>query len=374
MPREHILRVNAAEATDYQSVSRSSRTSENVWSAPVATPSFTPSAYRDGAVGTQSKTSLASWRARTLAALPRLSRDTLTDADVVRYNRDGFIVVPGVLSETEVAGLREATDELITKARQSAHNEVYDLEPGHTAESPKVRRIKTPDRWDSRFAAMVRQPGIVACLQALWGPNIRYDTSKLNMKAAGFGSPVEWHQDWAFYPHTNDDLAAVGIMIDDVDEKNGPLLVLPGTHRGPVYDHHADGRFCGAIDPTNVDVDFSAAVPCMGKAGSITIHHARAVHASAPNTSLVPPLLSHAVPERRRVAACQRRLTGRRGTPSWCRARIRSSHAAPRCRCGCLCRPLPIRVQSTRTSAGWRTASSAANTSLAPRSEARYRR
>ena len=210
-----------------------------------------------------------------------LSRD-----DVERYERDGFIVVPGVLGEGEVAGLRQATDELVARSRSVAeHNEVYDLEPGHAAEMPKVRRIKTPDRWDPRFAAMVRHPGIVACLQALWGPNIRFDTSKLNMKAAGFGAPVEWHQDWAFYPHTNDDLAAVGVMIDDVDETNGPLLVLPGSHRGPVHDHHAGGRFCGAMDPTRIDLDFGKAVPCTGKAGSITIHHVRAVHASAPNTS-----------------------------------------------------------------------------------------
>ena len=210
----------------------------------------------------------------------------LTATDIDRYARDGFIVVPGVLSDAEVAGLRQATDELVAKSRDvTSHNEVYDLEPGHSREMPKVRRIKTPDRWDARFAAMVRHPGIVACLQALWGPNVRYDTAKLNMKAAGFGSPVEWHQDWAFYPHTNDDLAAVGVMIDDVDETNGPLLVLPGSHRGPVHDHHAEGRFCGAMDPAKVDLDFASAVPCLGKAGSITIHHVRAVHASAPNTS-----------------------------------------------------------------------------------------
>jgi ectoine hydroxylase-related dioxygenase (phytanoyl-CoA dioxygenase family) len=210
----------------------------------------------------------------------------LSRADVERYNRDGFIVVPGVLSDAEVDGLREASDDLVFKSRcVNVHSDIYDLEPGHTAEAPKVRRIKTPDRWDPRFAAMVRHPGIIACLQALWGPNIRFDTSKLNMKAAGFGSSVEWHQDWAFYPHTNDDLAAVGIMIDDVDEENGPLLVIPGSHRGPIYDHHAGGRFCGAMDPTNVDVDFSRSVACTGRAGSITIHHARTIHASAPNRS-----------------------------------------------------------------------------------------
>jgi phytanoyl-CoA hydroxylase len=210
----------------------------------------------------------------------------LSRADIDRYDRDGFIVVPGVLGDEEVASLRDAADELVSKSRTVAsHNEVYDLEPGHTADMPKVRRIKTPDRWDPRFAAMVRHPGIIGCLQALWGENVRFDTSKLNMKAAGFGSPVEWHQDWAFYPHTNDDLAAVGIMIDDIDQENGPLLVVPGTHCGPVHDHHAEGRFCGAIDPAKVQLDFKRAVPCTGSAGSITIHHVRAVHGSAPNIS-----------------------------------------------------------------------------------------
>ena len=222
-------------------------------------------------------------------ALRRTGATMLSQADLDRYHREGFIVVPDVLSEAEVLSLREATDEFVAKSRSvSAHNEIYDLEPGHSPEIPRVRRVKTPDRWDARFAAMVRHPGIVGCLQALWGENIRFDTSKLNMKAAGFGSPVEWHQDWAFYPHTNDDLAAVGIMIDDIGIENGPLLVLPGTHRGPVYDHHADGIFCGAIDPAKVDLDFAGAVPCTGKAGSITIHHVRAVHGSAPNRSAHP--------------------------------------------------------------------------------------
>ena len=210
----------------------------------------------------------------------------LSRADVERYDRDGFIVVPDVLSAEEVAGLRAATDALVERSRAvEDHNEVYDLEPGHSADEPRVRRIKTPDKWDGRFAAIVRHPRIVACLQALWGPNIRFDSAKLNMKAAGFGAPVEWHQDWAFYPHTNDDLAAVGVMIDDMAEENGPLMVIPGSHKGPVHDHHADGRFCGAIDPTKTALDYQSAMPCLGKAGSISIHHVRAIHASAPNTS-----------------------------------------------------------------------------------------
>ena len=131
-----------------------------------------------------------------------------------------------------------------------------------------------------------RAPGILEVLKQLWGPSIRFDVSKLNLKAAGYGAPVEWHQDWAFYPHTNDDLAAVGIMMDDVDDANGPLMVLPGSHLGPIFDHHDEaGFFCGAIDPGRGEVDFSRAVKLTGPAGSITIHHARTVHGSATNTS-----------------------------------------------------------------------------------------
>jgi len=55
------------------------------------------------------------------------------------------------------------------------------------------------------------------------------------------------------------------------------------------YDHHGpDGRFCGAIDPEASGLDLSQAAPCLGKAGSITVHHVRAVHGSATNFSGKP--------------------------------------------------------------------------------------
>ena len=133
-----------------------------------------------------------------------------------------------------------------------------------------------------RWRAIPRSPSILA---QLLGPAIRQHGGKLNMKSAGYGSPVEWHQDWAFYPHTNDDVLATGIYLDDCDMDNGPLMVIPGSHHGPTYDHHADGRFCGAMNPEACDIDFAKAVPLMGPAGSMTIHHVRLVHGSALNRS-----------------------------------------------------------------------------------------
>jgi len=213
----------------------------------------------------------------------------ISDKDVETYNRRGYLVVPGVLTEEEVADLRRVTEEFVEGSRKvTDHTDVYDLEPGHTAEAPKVRRIKTPHAWHEVYARMVKHPKILSVLQKLWGPNIRFDVSKLNLKAAGFGSPVEWHQDWAFYPHTNDDLAAVGIMIDDFTPDNGSMQVIPGSHKGPIYDHHTNGYFVGGIDPSKSNIDFSKAVMCTGKAGSITVHHARLLHASSANISGKP--------------------------------------------------------------------------------------
>jgi phytanoyl-CoA hydroxylase len=213
----------------------------------------------------------------------------LTDAQRAAYERDGFIVVPDVFSVEEIAELRRVTDEFVAgSARVAANDDVYDLEDTHSPTEPRVRRLKAPHLIHPAYFRASRNAGVVAILQDLWGAGggVRFDTGKLNMKSAGYGAPVEWHQDWAFYPHTNDDLAAVGIMLDDVDRENGPMLVVPGSHKGPVFDHHGpNGRFCGAMDPARCEIDLSQARPCLGKAGSITVHHVRAVHGSATNFS-----------------------------------------------------------------------------------------
>lgn len=206
---------------------------------------------------------------------------------VSAYQRDGFIVVPDMLSADDLAEIRAVIARLVAGAAQvDAHDDVYDLEPGHTRQAPKVRRIKTPHKVDPVFDRVVRSKPVIAVLQALLGKNLRLHGSKLNMKAAQYGSPVEWHQDWAFYPHTNDDILAIGVLLDDTSLENGPLLCVPGTHKGPVWNHHSDdGRFCGAIDPAEIEAEIPRAVPLMGKAGSMSFHHVRTLHGSAQNTS-----------------------------------------------------------------------------------------
>lgn len=213
----------------------------------------------------------------------------LTAEQVDFYNENGYLMVPDALTPKEVAELRHTVDEIVAGASKvTTHTDIYDLEDGHTAAAPRVRRIKTPHKHFDYFKRLVRNPRLTAMLAALIGPNIRLHGSKLNMKSAGYGAPVEWHQDWAFYPHTNDDVLATGILLDDCDIENGPMLMIPGSHRGPLYDHHCDGAFCGAITGELNQIDFGKAVPLTGKAGSMSIHHARTLHGSAQNTSSKP--------------------------------------------------------------------------------------
>ena len=213
----------------------------------------------------------------------------ISDRNVAFYRENGYLLVEDVLDRSTLAAMKEVIADLIGKAKGVAtHNDVYDLESSHTPQNPRVRRIKKPHVVHPVFWEFAKSPRLLSILTRLLGPNVRLHGSKLNMKDPKYGSPVEWHQDWAFYPHTNDDLLAVGVMLDDVELENGPLMVLPGTHRGPIYDHHADGRFCGGIDPMAVTLPFEKAVTLTGKAGSASFHHVRLVHGSAQNTSSKP--------------------------------------------------------------------------------------
>jgi phytanoyl-CoA hydroxylase len=214
----------------------------------------------------------------------------LSAREIDQYFQTGYLVVEDVLDETTLSRARQVVAEFVAGAAQvSKHDSVYDLEPGHRPEAPRVRRIKTPHVNHPLFWEIARLPKLVGLLKQLLGRSgVRLHGSKINLKAPQYGSPVEWHQDWAFYPHTNDDILAVGVMLDDMLLENGPLMVMPGTHNGPVYDHHVQGYFSGAIDPSAVDLDFSQAVPLTAPAGSMSFHHVRLVHGSAQNTSSRP--------------------------------------------------------------------------------------
>ena len=211
----------------------------------------------------------------------------LTAEQIETFNTDGYLSVDSVLSLEELDELRRVTGEFVEQSRNVTENDAtFDLEHGHTAESPQLRRIISPVSKHPVYEKFVHHEDILDIVESLLGPNLRYHNNKMNMKNPGHGSAVEWHQDWAFYPHTNDDLLEVGIALDDMTEENGALMVIPGSHKDKVWDHHQDGLFVGAVtDPTFQPED---AVSVTVKAGGITLHHVRMVHGSKPNESDKP--------------------------------------------------------------------------------------
>ena len=217
----------------------------------------------------------------TTSSLP-----TVTDKEVALYHENGYLIVEDCIDQPTMEALRQETDRIVAEAGGLSESDaVFDLEDSHTAERPRVRRIKSPHDHFEFFQDLVRHPGLMAVATRLLGPNVRLHNTKMNIKDAEFGAPVEWHQDWAFYPHTNDDVLAAGILLDDCDLENGPLLVVPGSQKGPIADHHADGYFCGAVAPENFNFDPAEAFPMTAKAGTVTFHHVRTMHGSDLNRS-----------------------------------------------------------------------------------------
>ena len=210
----------------------------------------------------------------------------LTKDEINFYNDQGYLLVEDVISENQHKEMLALVDGFFEKSKMIRENDnIFDLEDGHSSDNPRLKRIKQPHQHSQFFWDIIKESKIEEILRDLLGDNVSLKTSKLNTKAPGGGAAVEWHQDWAFYPHTNDNVLALGLMLNDLDMDNGPLMVIPESHKGPVLSHFNNGVFCGAIDPDDSDFDMSKAVTLTGKARSMTIHHARTLHGSSPNNS-----------------------------------------------------------------------------------------
>ena len=98
----------------------------------------------------------------------------ISEKDVQTYQRDGVIVVPEVLGADTLSQVRSVIAELVAgSAKTLEHTDVYDLEPGHTAESPRVRRIKAPHKVHKIFDEIVRSEPVLDILKKLLGPGLR---------------------------------------------------------------------------------------------------------------------------------------------------------------------------------------------------------
>ncbi|MFT5639783.1 MAG: phytanoyl-CoA hydroxylase, partial [Paracoccaceae bacterium] len=161
----------------------------------------------------------------------------------------------------------------------------FDVEPGHSASKPGLRRVGSPTEISQAHEDAAFDSPMADMVAALIGPNVRFHHAKVNSKLPGTKTTVKWHQDFTFDPHSNDDVLTALLFVDDVTAENGPLMVVPGSHSGPLYSLWQGGVFTGAVEE-KVAVDLSAkAVSCIGAAGSVCLMNSRLAHASSFNRS-----------------------------------------------------------------------------------------
>lgn len=204
------------------------------------------------------------------------------------YFDNGYLLLEEVIDSDWLARLRNATDQIVEESRQIVDSDAkWDLEEGHGPDNPRLRRLSSPNDHHAEYWAYASESLVADIVADLVGPNVKFHHSKLNFKWAGGGEEVKWHQDIQFWPHTNYSPLTVGTYLYDCEADQGPLMIIPGSHAGPLFDQYNDqGEWVGCLSAADeATLNPSKAVSLEGPAGSLTIHNCRTLHASKPNQS-----------------------------------------------------------------------------------------
>ncbi len=227
----------------------------------------------------------------------------LSEAQKAQFWRDGVLTVEEAVTREQHAAIRRDLDAWVHESRSHAQSygeardgrPRFDLQPGHSADGPALRRVSAPCDVSDAYLEVMRESRIPDMVADLLGPDVRHHHNKINAKQPGAATEVRWHQDFPFTPHSNTDLVTALLMVDAVTEDNGPLEVVPGSHRGPLHPLWHEGRFTGAIAEADAAEMQLRAVKCLGPERAVCLMHTCLAHGSAPNRSHRPRTLFIAV-------------------------------------------------------------------------------
>ena len=221
----------------------------------------------------------------------------ISTEQVDEFWRDGYLVAENAVDARQLGALRGVLAEWVEESRAhhapfgepTADGRVrFDLAPEHDAETPALRRVNNPSEIDDAYMEVMRDSAMTDMVAALIGPDVKHHHCKINLKLPGTHTEVRYHQDFAYTPHTNDDVVTALLMLDDMTPDNGCLMAVPGSHRGPVYSLFEGERFTGFVAPAVERTLRERVVPVLGSAGSVCLMHTRLAHGSEPNRSSAP--------------------------------------------------------------------------------------
>ena len=157
----------------------------------------------------------------------------LSEAQRADYFEKGYLVVNDFIDAAWLERIWNVTNSFIEQSRGiSASDDVFDLEPDHTPDEPRLRRLSYPTAQHALYWEFASQGPVVDIAEDLLGPDVVFHHSKLNFKWSGGGEEVKWHQDYPFYPHTSYSVLAIGLYMSDVDDRMGPMGAIPGSQNG----------------------------------------------------------------------------------------------------------------------------------------------
>jgi hypothetical protein len=142
------------------------------------------------------------------------------------------------------------------------------------------------------IAQLVAHPKIIEAVRCLIGPNILVWVSEFNAKAPHTPNFFSWHQDLYYWRHQYDDLRNIPLLttwlaLNNTDESNGCLHVLPGSHTQLLAHEEkpCEHNMLTRAQEVCVSIDKSQVIPIKLAAGEFSIHHPLLCHTSGPNTS-----------------------------------------------------------------------------------------
>jgi ectoine hydroxylase len=215
----------------------------------------------------------------------------LTKEQLEQFDREGYLFFPGQFTREEMKALTDEVPELYSR------REAYNVrEKGKEA----VRTNFAAHMYSKPFAKLARHPRMVQPVMDLFDEEVYMHQFKINGKMAFEGDVWQWHQDYGTW--LNDDMMPteramnVAIFLDDVNEYNGPLMFIPGSHKkGVVAAKHdltttsyplwtvSNGLIAALVDRAG-GKDGGIVSP-KGPAGSMILFHSCLVHASNSNLS-----------------------------------------------------------------------------------------
>ena len=216
-----------------------------------------------------------------------LMHDTVDDAFVEQYARDGYAILRGALSEAEVAEVNSEALR-ICRAGMNPVDSAVDAHPGQS-DADVLRHylcIHHPHKISDVAMQAMQHPRVVDGLTRVIGPNVKAMQSMLFIKSEGKPGQA-WHQDEHFIPTRDRSLAGVWIALDDATTENGCLWVLPGSHaRGVLYPdrEQTDERFDCTDEAFGFPYTDDEAVPVEVPAGAVLFFNGYLLHRSLENS------------------------------------------------------------------------------------------